>query len=135
MSPIPDNVVNKKLYSRIKAEGKRKFDVWPSAYGSSWLVKEYKRRGGKYKGKKSKDSGLSRWYQEEWIDTCKLPKKVKCGRPKANQSLSSWKKTYPYCRPNKRVNKSTPKTVNELSKAQIKRRCSMKKKNPRKKVR
>ena len=26
---------------------------WPSAYASGWLVKEYKRRGGKYSGEKS----------------------------------------------------------------------------------
>ena len=40
---------NKKLYARVKAEAKRKFAKWPSAYGSGWLVKEYKRRGGTYK--------------------------------------------------------------------------------------
>lgn len=39
---------NKALYSRVKAEAKRKFDVWPSAYASAWLTKEYKKRGGKY---------------------------------------------------------------------------------------
>ena len=39
---------NKALYARVKAEAKRKFDVWPSAYASGWLTKEYKRRGGKY---------------------------------------------------------------------------------------
>lgn len=37
------------LYNQVKAEAKRKFKVWPSAYGSSWLVKEYKARGGSYK--------------------------------------------------------------------------------------
>jgi hypothetical protein len=40
---------NPALYSRVKAEAKRKFDRWPSAYGSAWLVKEYKRRGGGYR--------------------------------------------------------------------------------------
>ena len=44
---------NKVLYNKVKAEAKRKFKVWPSAYGSGWLVKEYKRRGGKYKVEKS----------------------------------------------------------------------------------
>ena len=42
------NPTNKKLYNRVKAEAKRKFDVWPSAYGSSGLTREYKKRGGKY---------------------------------------------------------------------------------------
>jgi hypothetical protein len=40
---------NPALYSRVKLEAKRKFDRWPSAYGSAWLVKEYKRRGGGYR--------------------------------------------------------------------------------------
>ena len=33
-----------------KEAAKKKFKTWPSAYGSAWLVKEYKRRGGKYSG-------------------------------------------------------------------------------------
>ncbi len=44
-SPTPKN---KALYARVKAEAKRKFDVYPSAYANGWLVREYKKRGGKY---------------------------------------------------------------------------------------
>ena len=44
---------NKVLYNKVKAEAKRKFKVWPSAYASGWLVKEYKKRGGKYRVEKS----------------------------------------------------------------------------------
>jgi hypothetical protein len=40
---------NKALYSRVKAEAKRKFKVYPSAYANGWLVRTYKKRGGKYK--------------------------------------------------------------------------------------
>ena len=40
---------NKALYARVKAEAKRKFDVYPSAYANAWLVREYKKRGGTYK--------------------------------------------------------------------------------------
>jgi hypothetical protein len=40
---------NPELYSRVKSEAKSKFDRWPSAYGSAWLVKTYKSRGGGYK--------------------------------------------------------------------------------------
>ena len=40
---------NPELYSRVKAEAKSKFDRWPSAYGSAWLVKTYKSRGGGYR--------------------------------------------------------------------------------------
>jgi len=44
-SPTP---INKALYARVKAEAKKKYKVWPSAYASGWLTKEYQRRGGKY---------------------------------------------------------------------------------------
>ena len=41
--------VNKALYSMVKAEAKRKFKVYPSAYANAWLVREYKKRGGTYR--------------------------------------------------------------------------------------
>ena len=44
-SPTPKN---KALYARVKAEAKRKFDVYPSAYANAWLVRTYKKRGGTY---------------------------------------------------------------------------------------
>ena len=44
--PVP---TNKKLYARVKAEAKRRFKVYPSAYANGWLVKTYKARGGKYR--------------------------------------------------------------------------------------
>jgi hypothetical protein len=40
---------NSNLYSRILREAKDKFDVYPSAVANSWVVQEYKRRGGTYK--------------------------------------------------------------------------------------
>lgn len=40
---------DKALYARVKAEAKRKFDVYPSAYANAWLVKTYKARGGGYR--------------------------------------------------------------------------------------
>ena len=46
MGNIP---TNPKLYARVKAEAKRKFDVYPSAYANAWLVREYKKRGGGYR--------------------------------------------------------------------------------------
>lgn len=44
--PVP---TNKKLYASVKAMTKRKFKVYPSAYANAFLVKEYKRRGGRYR--------------------------------------------------------------------------------------
>ena len=43
------NPTNPALYSRVKAEAKRKFDVYPSAYANAWLVRTYKKRGGRYR--------------------------------------------------------------------------------------
>ena len=44
--PVP---ANKRLYANVKAEAKRRFKVYPSAYANGWLVKTYKARGGKYR--------------------------------------------------------------------------------------
>jgi hypothetical protein len=125
--------LNQKLYDKVVEKAKRTFKKWPSAYASGYVVKEYKRLGGKYKGKKpSKKTGLSRWFKEEWVNVCKLPKKVPCGRPKTD--LKTWKKKYPYCRPYKRVTSKTPKTAKELSKKELERRCRKKKRKPMKRL-
>ena len=39
---------NPAWYARVKAEAKRKFKVYPSAYANGWLVRTYKQRGGGY---------------------------------------------------------------------------------------
>ena len=44
--PVP---TNPSLYARVKAEAKRKFKVYPSAYANGWLVRTYKARGGRYR--------------------------------------------------------------------------------------
>ena len=74
---------------KSKKKQKKKFKVWPSAYASGWVVKEYKRLGGTYSGKKSSSRGISRWYKEKWINVCKLPKKVSSGCSKLSKT---WKK-------------------------------------------
>jgi len=43
---------NARLYAQIIREAKDKFDVYPSAVANSWVVQEYKRRGGTYKAEK-----------------------------------------------------------------------------------
>jgi hypothetical protein len=127
--PIPNDM---KLYSQVTRDAKKKFKKWPSAYASAWVVKEYLRRGGKYSGKKPMKTGIKRWMDEKWINVCKLPKKVPCGRPKL--SMNDWKKKYPYCRPSKRITANTPVITSELSKTEIKRRCVQKRKTPMKRV-
>ena len=44
--PTPSNP---SLYSRVKAEAKRKFDVYPSAYANAWASKKYKSMGGSWR--------------------------------------------------------------------------------------
>ena len=160
---------NPQLYSRVKSQAKRKFRVWPSAYGSAWLVKEYKKRGGTYstsqksprrkrsqrrsqrkrsrrrsqrkrsrrrtqRKRSRRQGGLTRWFDEKWINVCKLPKKVQCGRPSAGTKISEWKRDYPYCRPSRRVNNKSPVAAGSLTRSEIKRRCSRKRRSPRRKV-
>jgi hypothetical protein len=66
-SPEP---LDKVLYNTIKTEATKKFKSPSSVYRSSWIVKEYLRRGGKYTGKRdsSGSSGLTRWFKEDWVD-------------------------------------------------------------------
>lgn len=46
-SPKP---TNPSLWSSVKAAAKKKFDVYPSAYANAWASKEYKKRGGSWRG-------------------------------------------------------------------------------------
>jgi hypothetical protein len=107
-SPKPKNT---RLYTSVKKDAKKKFKSYPSLYASSWIVREYKKRGGKYSGKKpSKDTGTSKWYTEQWVQVesyLKTGKKVKCG---------SSEKLTKACRPLKRVNSKTTFTIPELLK-------------------
>jgi hypothetical protein len=41
---------NPRLYERVIREAKDRFDTYPSAVANAWVVGEYKRRGGTYKG-------------------------------------------------------------------------------------
>jgi hypothetical protein len=137
-SPKPLNI---HLWNKIKEEAKKKYKVWPSAYASGWLTKEYKQRGGRFssfteqKSKTSRSSRkstkstqsppLSRWYKEKWIDVCYLPKKIPCGRSTADKNTP-----YPYCRPSKKISKDTPKLAQQLKPSELKKLCQKKRKSP-----
>jgi hypothetical protein len=82
--------IDAELYARVKAEAKQKFDVYPSAYANAWLVREYKKRGGKYR---KEEKELDGEYVEnvsdlsekqlsdfmEWVETksARSPKRLK----------------------------------------------------------
>lgn len=130
MNKVPDNVMDKELYLKIKMEIAKSLKTRWSAYASGLLVKKYKEKGGRYSDKKKDDEGIGRWFKEEWINICKSdpPKKiVRCGRKKENEE-------YPVCRPYKRINEKTPTTFEEMNKKEIKKICQEKKKDPTKKL-
>ena len=116
--------VDKALYDKVKAEADKKFLAPTSIYKSSWIVAEYKRRGGIYAEPKQKNKGLLRWFRERWVDLTRPIKDKKgnivdyedCGRAKATT-----RGTYPLCRPMKRITKDTPTTVSELPHSAIKK--------------
>ena len=93
---------NKKLYAKAKAKYS---DMKHSAYKSSLIVKEYKKMGGTYSGKKptAKDKGLKRWHKEDW---------------RTRSGSTTYKKKGDIFRPTKRVTKDTPTTMSELTKKQ-----------------
>ena len=45
---------NPSLWSRAKAQAKKKFDVYPSAYANLWASKWYKSKGGGWRKKVNK---------------------------------------------------------------------------------
>jgi hypothetical protein len=47
---------NPALWSRIKAQAKSKFDVYPSAYANGWAAKKYKAAGGGWKTESVKEA-------------------------------------------------------------------------------
>ena len=126
----PPNVTDPELYLRIKREiwseiRKNGKQNW-GAYHSGMLVRRYKAEfSKKWKDQKSpyrgqKNTSLSRWYKEKWIDACKYPQIRPCGRHSAKSGKLR------YCRPLNRVSPQTPKTVKELSSQEINRRCAQK---------
>lgn len=150
MSPIPDNVLDKQLYGKIKQQIHAELDAkgtrW-GIYASSRLVKTYKDRGGRYSddaqyhAKKANKqaakmagkldqtaTGLDRWFEQVWINICQSqpPQKlVKCGR-QTTQNPSQ----YPVCRPFKRVSSKTPTTWEQMDRNQIERICAQKRRDP-----
>ena len=113
---------DKILYEKVKKLANKKFESKSGIYRSSWIVKEYKRLGGKYKGSKPKNSGLTRWYKEKWVDLNRpilRSSKNKTRYESCGRKTSKTKGKYPLCRPTKRVTFKTPKTLDQLDKKSI----------------
>lgn len=113
---------NKKLYEYVKSLANEKFKSKSGIYRSSWIVREYKKRGGTYIGNKPKNTGLKRWFKEKWVDLNRpifnKNKKIigykECGRPNIIDKLK-----YPLCRPTYKITSKTPKTYKQIDKKTI----------------
>lgn len=102
------------LYDAVTADVKRKVKTWPSAYASGLVVQEYKRRGGRYAGERTKSAGLGKWFREEWVDLSR-PRTgggyEPCGRPSTDMSLAEYRRTYPKCVPKARAERMSASQV------------------------
>ena len=138
---------DEKLYNSIKKKVKAKFQKtsrWPSAYGSGFLVKEYKKAfkdkyGNKSPYKTQKKSNKKSKKSHKSVK--KSRKSTKKSRKSNKNNLTRWfnekwvnvckkksgkyvpcgrkkssMKKYPYCRPLYRINSGTPMTVGEIKK-------------------
>lgn len=106
--PVP---TNPKLYEQVKKKIMKAYGK-PSAYASGAIVKEYKQRGGKYKGDRGK-AKLTRWFDEEWINVNPL---IGVDNDDA----------YPLFRPTKRINDKTPTTLDEIPLSELKKKFRLK---------
>ena len=136
---------NPSLWSRAKAAAKSKYKVYPSAYANGFAAKWYKKHGGGWKKKSANESeefneasspaqqaaiainmkkkgitpknenvneDLRNWFKEKWVDVSKKVdgKHPPCGRKDADG------KSYPKCRPSKKVSSETPKIASSYDK-------------------
>jgi len=91
-------ILDKNLYTLVKLEADKIYKH-PSAYKTGYIVKKYKKLGGKYKDD-NKPKNLKRWFKEKWQDI--------------------GHESYPVYRPTIRINKKTPLTINEIDKKNLK---------------
>ena len=109
-----DKALDKELYMKVKKESDKVFEKH-SLYKSMWILKEYKKRGGKYKDKKpiknkNKLSGSELWLKSQWIQVLPFLEKgeiIPCGE--SNKQTKA-------CRPTVKINNETPLTIKELLK-------------------
>lgn len=98
-------------YRKMKA----RYKIFPSARASQAIAKCRKERGEVRKSETG--ASLQRWGEEEWVQQYGAP----CGTARKKGKT-------PYCRPSKKISGDTPTTVQELSKSQLARKRSEKKK-------
>ena len=97
------------LHARVVRDARRRFRRWPSAYASAWVVREYKRLGGRFSGP-PRSGGVARWMRERWVQVAPaLDGRTRaCGAPGRDGRA---------CRPTVRVSAATPPTLREVVRA------------------
>ena len=130
VSSVPDNVINKSLCKKIKVKANEKYGKKTGAYKSMYIVAEYKKAGGKYKGGVKNSNGTIRWNKEKWIQVTLFitsGKKIPCGSGKNKKA----------CRPTRKL-KGTPITlkesVNKHGKDKVLALAKTKKKNMKRRI-
>lgn len=130
---------NPELWSRSLAWARSKYKVCPSAYCNGAAAKRYKSKGGGWRKKKKStneasspaqqaaiainmkkkgikpknvNEDLRNWFKEKWVDVSKKVdgKHPPCGRKDADG------RSYPKCRPSKKVSSETPKVASSYDK-------------------
>lgn len=104
---------DEKLWDRARQEADKVYEK-PSAYKSGFMVRWYKKNGGKFKVERNsnnKKPPLKRWFEERWRN---------------QRGEEGYKYKSDVYRPTKRVNKNTPTTFDELSKKEINKARSIK---------
>jgi hypothetical protein len=106
---------NPSLWAQCLSWARSKYKVCPSAYCNGAAAKRYKSKGGGWKKKSTNESvneDLKRWFKEKWVDVSKKVdgKHPPCGRKDADG------KSYPKCRPSKKVSSETPKVASSYDK-------------------
>jgi hypothetical protein len=122
---------NPELWSRSLAWARSKYKVCPSAYCNGAAAKRYKSKGGGWKKKSKNESvneDLRRWFKEKWVDVSKKVdgKHPPCGRKDADG------KSYPKCRPSKKVSSETPKVASSYDKDEKKKMTQQKRRAEKK---
>ena len=113
--------IDKQLYEDVKKMANTLFKSPTGIFRSLWIQREYKKRGGLYKTKKT-SSKVQQWLDEKWIDinnpilkNNKIIGYNKCG------SVNKQNMLYPLCRPTFKVSDDTPKLFKDIDKDVIKR--------------
>lgn len=100
---------NPQLYEKAKEIVYAKYSK-PSAYRSGATIKKYKELGGTFEGGDKPRGKLHQWFMEKWQDV--NPDKTPT--------------SYPVYRPTKKINPSTPLTVNEIDPQNLKEQSKLK---------